>query len=179
MRLASTLLLIACSAGCTDRAGEASVAQQAPAQQDWQTWHANKRDVERAMDAAIDAPGGGDWARAVQIMRDSDWPPAVKDHQIGMMVINSYRQPVARRPKETLEQGLELLESAAQQPGETRGYTPQHLRIIFERGGGRAPDNIPVDPVVAQCWRGLEGGGAGDPARCVQLRRERLPHVGR
>jgi hypothetical protein len=175
--LIATLLTVATTA-CTEQARNTAAVSQGPAQQDWSLWHAGKRDVERAMDAAIDEPGGGNWAKAVQILRGSNWPPAVKDHQAGMMIIQSYGIASARRPAETLQQGLELVESSSVQPGETREYAPQHLRILFERGAGTAPNAIPIDKAVADCWLAIERRTANEPARCIALRRQRLPRVG-
>jgi hypothetical protein len=131
-----------------------------------------------AVSDAINAPGGGDYAKAIAILRRSNWPPAVKSAKIGWLIIGSFDDPAAKRGSESLQDGLELVESATMQSGETRGYTPQHLRMLFERGSGVAPNNIPVDPAIASCWRKLENGGVGDPARCITLRRERLPRVG-
>lgn len=127
---------------------------------------------------AVDPPNK-DYAKGIAILRASDRPDAVKEHEIGFLIIGGFETIGAKRSSETLEQGLQMIESAATRSGETREYTPQHLRLLFERGAGVAPNNIPIDPVVANCWHKLENGGAGDPAHCVELRRQRLPHIGR
>lgn len=175
MRFVLSLLVLL--AGCGQTTRTAGPTSDGPAQESWWQWHAKKRDVDMAVSEATDPPSN-DYAKAVQIIRSSDRPEAVKDHEIGLLIVGSFDRPGVHRPPETLEQGLELIENAANSVGETREYTPQHLRLMFERGAGLAPNNIPVDQVVANCWHRLENGGTGDPARCIELRRQRLPHVG-
>lgn len=145
---------------------------------DWQRWHDEKQATDLAVAEAINAPGGGDYAKAAGIIRRSDRPEDVKQFQIGMLVIDGFEQPAARRPPETLEDGLRMVEDAVASGGEMRRAGPQQLRLLFERGAGRAPDAIAIDPSVAACWRRLENGGEGDPRRCVAMRRERSLRAG-
>lgn len=153
----------------------------------WAAWHTDKQQVEQAISAALNDGPRPDFARAVAILRASDWPQPVKDQDGGMMVLRSRGAAHAIRPTETLEQGLTLVERAAVMSGETARTVPQQLRLVFERGIGTPPDGIAPDPVIADCWRKLETRWdgrhdvprVGDPATCVALRRQRLPHPGR
>lgn len=120
----------------------------------------------------IDASGGHDYAGAADVLRRSGRPEDVRRFQIGMLAIQSFEQKGAVRPPETLEQGLRMAEDAILMDGDIRRTGPQQLRLLFERGGGRPPDTVPVDMRVADCWRRLEHGGPGDPAVCVLTRRE-------
>lgn len=51
--------------------------------QSWWQWHDEVRAVDRAVDAAINEPNGGDYAKAVAAIRDASRPPAVKQFEIG------------------------------------------------------------------------------------------------
>lgn len=170
-------------AGCLQSAQNGNEA----AAREWGTWHADKQRVELAMSGALNDGSRPDFARAIAILRASDWPQPIKDMQGGMMVLQSYETAGAIRPSDTVEQGLMLVERAALAAGETSEEAPQQLRMVFERGLGRLPNGIAADPVIADCWHGLEGRwdgkkvvrSASDPATCVALRRRRLPHPGR
>ncbi len=168
-------LLTACGGG----EPATSQASASAAQADWQRWHGDKQAIDLAVAEKINAPGGGGYAGAIDILRRTDRPEDVRQFQIGILVIEGFDEPGARRPPETLEQGLRMAEDATALDGEMRRNGPQQLRLLFERGAGRAPDAIPVDSVVADCWRRLEKGGSGDPRDCIRMRRERLPKVGR
>lgn len=139
--------------------------------------HADHMAVEQEMLEAINEPNGGDYARAVTIIRESRRAPENKRYDIGRLVVGAFERPGSRRPPETLQQGLDMIEQSAVQPSDFRRYVPQQLRFIFERGVGIPADGIPIDQPVADCWHKLENGGKGDPARCVALRRERLPQL--
>lgn len=170
-------LLFALLCACREDASDPALAKQGPAQKDWWQWHAEKRDVDIAVDEAVDSDG--DYAKAVEVLRRSDRPADVKQFQIGMLIIGSFDDPRTAPSPDTLETGLRMVEDAATMRGEIGENGPQHLRLIFERGAGSPPDIIPIDLVVAKCWRAIEDKKADDPARCIALRRERLPRVGR
>ena len=136
------------------------------------------QEVNRAVSDAINEPGGGDYARAVAITRAaSDRSQSAKDFEVGELIVGSFDRRGARRPAESLQQGLAMIEKVAVQSSEVQRYAPQTLRNIFQKGVGAPPNNIPIDNPVADCWHRLENGGAGDPARCVALRRQRLPQL--
>ena len=139
--------------------------------------HAERQQVDLAVNEAINEPGGGDYARAVEIIQRSDRPFDVKRYQIAQLIVGSHAQPGSRRPPQTLQEGLAILEQTAVEGVPGIEGAAQGLRMTFERGVGSPPDGIPIDPVVADCWHKLENGGAGDPAKCVALRRERLPQL--
>lgn len=172
---AAAILLTACGGG----EPAASQVGASAAQADWQRWHGDKQAVDLAVAKKINAPGGGDYAGAIDVLRRSDRPEDVRQFQIGMLVIDGFEDATARRAPETLEQGLRMVEDATTLNGEMRRNGPQQLRLLFERGAGRTPDTIPVDAKIAGCWHRLENGGKGDPHDCIALRRDRLPKVGR
>lgn len=142
---------------------------------------------EQAMAVALNDGPRPDFARAIAILRASRLPQPAKDLRGGMMVLQSRAVPNAVRSADTLVQGLALVERAALTRGEIGRAAPQQLRLVFERGIGTPPDRIAPDPAIARCWRALEGRwdgrrvvhAAGDPATCITLRRQRLPHLGR
>lgn len=143
----------------------------------WMEEHEDRRTVDMAVAVAINEPNGGDYARAVEVIRSSNRPAGVKNFQIGRLVVGSFVRSGSRRPAESLQQGLEMIEQAGVRPGESREVAQQQLRMLFERGIGTPPNAIPIDREVAACWHKLENGGKGDPARCVALRRKRLPQL--
>lgn len=144
----------------------------------WWGWHGDKQDVEQAVTAAINAPGGGDYAKAVDTVKKSDFPSAVKQFQIGQLIVDGVLEGSRKRPRETLEQGLRMMEDAAVSPGQRDESNVQQLRFLFERGGGKPPLTFPTDAAVAACWLSVERDENDDRARCIALRRQRLPHVG-
>lgn len=176
MRLA--ILAFATLVGCSVPAQDQIVRSNDSSEKSWWEWHADKQELDLAVAEAINGPNGGDYAKAISIIRTTNFPAADKDFDVGMLIIGGFDRRESHRSEETLQQGLEMVEKAVMQPGDTRRYAPQQLRLIFERGAGVPPDNIPIDLVVANCWHKLENAGAGDPARCIALRRQRLPHVG-
>lgn len=139
--------------------------------------HSDRVSVEQGVLEAINEPNGGDYARAVAIIRASGRPDGVINFETGQLVVDSFDHPGSRRPTETLQKGLDLMEQAAVASSESRDVAQQRLRMIFERGIGPTRSAIPIDRVVADCWHKLENGRPGDPARCVALRRERLPRL--
>lgn len=177
MSVRASFGLLLALAACNSSTHVTGAPGGSPAQDSWLDWHAKKRDVDMAVSEAIDPPRN-DYAKGVDIIRASDRPAGIEDHEVGLLIIASFDLPEYHRPPESLQQGLELLEKAATEEGESREVSPQQLRLIFERGAGLAPNNIPVDAVIADCWHKLENGGAGDPRHCIDLRRQRLPHVG-
>lgn len=84
----------------------------------------------------------------------------------------------ARRPPETLEQGLRMMEDASVAPGQQSEANVQQLRFLFERGNGTPPITFPKDPEVAACWLAVERRRSDDRASCIALRRKRLPNIG-
>lgn len=179
MTRASLLLLIVVAASLS----ACSQGDQAP---DWlPAWqdHEEHQQVDLAVAEAINEPGGGDYARAVAITRASNRSTATKNYEVGQLIVGSFDRVGSRRPAETLQQGLHMMEQAAVQPWESQEYVPQQLRFIFESGIGTPPKGIPIDRPVAECWHRLEtwrtpaNGRAGTPAQCVALRRQRLPQL--
>lgn len=166
LAIAATIVLPGCSQG-----------DQAPDW--WAAWrdHEEHQQINGALIDAVNEPGGGDFARAVKIVRASNWPAEKKSYEVGMLVMQSFVYPDARRPAETLQQGLAMVERTAVQPGELREVAEQQLRIIFERGWGASSGGVPIDLPVSACWHKLETGQPGDPAQCVALRRQRLPQL--
>lgn len=161
------LLVAICTVAC-DRGGQAAG--------EGMTWeeHAARQQVDLAVAYAINEKPA-DYARAVDVIRRSDRPDDVKSFEIGQLVVGSYNLPDTKRPPETMQQGLAMMERAGMSTGETRDPAQQQLRMMFERGYGPGSSVIPIDKPVADCWHRLELGQPGDPARCVALRRQRLP----
>jgi hypothetical protein len=149
-------------------------------QQGDETWwqeHEERQSDDLAVSYAINEPNGGNYAHAVEIVRKSNRSAPEKKYHVGRLIVGSFVHPGSRRPAESLQQGLEMMEQAAVEPSPMELYVPQQLRMIFERGVGTPPDGVPIDREVAACWHKLENGGKGDPARCVALRRKRLPQL--
>jgi len=159
-------------AGCSN--GDAAASQE----QSWWAWHAEKRDVDRVVDDAISEPGGGDYAKAADAIRSSSRPAAVKQFEIGQLVVGGITRNAGRRPPETLEQGLRMMEDSAVAPGHEPRVAAQQLRILFERGAGAPPHAFPKNAEVAACWLAVEEKRSEDSARCIALRRQRLPNIG-
>lgn len=144
----------------------------------WRSWHADRQSVDRMVETAINEPGGGDYAKAADAIRTSGRPPAVKQFQLGQIIVGANMERARTRPPETLEQGLRMMEDATLAPGEKDQGAVQQLRFLFERGDGTPPRAFPTDPQVAACWLAVEERRSDDPARCIALRRTRLPTIG-
>ncbi|WP_158266317.1 hypothetical protein [Allosphingosinicella deserti] len=130
-----------------------------------------------AVSEAINEPGGGNYAKAADAIRNSSRPPAVKQFQIGRLIVRGFMRGSTRRPPESMEQGLRMMEDSAVAPGHEEGVAAQQLRMLFERGGVTPPNSFPRDPEVAACWLELEEERSADAARCIALRRQRLPDI--
>lgn len=144
----------------------------------WWVWHDRKREVDRAVSEAVNEPGGGDYAKAVDAVQRSSFPPAVKQFQVGQLVVASFTERAGKRPLETPEQGLRMMEDASIAPGQKSEANVQVLRMLFERGAGVPPTTFPKDPEVADCWLAVERRQSEDRARCIALRRQRMPSIG-
>lgn len=173
-----TVLALVLLTSCGSGPHQATPGEAQARSDSWWAWHDRKREVDRAVSEAVNEPGGGDYAKAVAAIRGSDRPDDVKSHQIGMLIINGFGSPGATRPREPLEQGLRMVEDATIMGGEMERNGPPQLRRVFERGAGAPPNAIPVTPEIATCWLAVERGQNEDRARCIELRRQRLPHVG-
>jgi hypothetical protein len=173
----ATLLFLLAGAACSYR-GDTASSRATDAGQSWFRWHDDKREVDRAVDAAINEPGGGDYAKAADLIRRSSRPDAVKQFQVGQLVVDAATLPSPKRPPETLEQGMRMMEDASIAPGERSEANVQYLRMLFERGAGSGLAAVPKDGVVAACWRSIERRENDDRARCIALRRQRLPNIG-
>lgn len=101
------------------------------------TWHDKKRSVDKAIEDALLAPEGSDYPAALAAVRASDRPAAVKDFEAGNLIVSAADNPRAvKRPVETVEQGIALLEKAALATGEGAANAPGALRTIFTDGVG-------------------------------------------
>lgn len=173
----AVLLASALLAGCDGTAHNTTVSAKGSVGKSWWQWHDDKRAVDRAVDQAINEPGGGDYAKAVQIIRQSSRPPAVKQFEIGQLIVGGIMERASLRPPETLEQGLRMMEDASVAPGQQREANVQQLRFLFERGNGTPPVTFPKDAAIARCWLAVEQKQNNDRARCIALRRQRLPNI--
>ncbi|WP_158266318.1 hypothetical protein [Allosphingosinicella deserti] len=126
---------------------------------------------------AINEPGGGDYAKAADAIRNSSRPPAVKQFQVGQLIVGGIMEGGKRLPPESMEQGLRMMEDSAVAPGQKDEGAVQQLRMLFERGDPNPPNSFPRDPEVASCWLDVEEDRSNDAARCIALRRQRLPDV--
>jgi hypothetical protein len=168
---ALTLVLSGCSSEGSTSPHNAEEAQS------WWAWHTEKQDVSRAVLEAINEPGGGDYAKAVDVVHRSSRPPAVKQYEIGQLIVGGIMENAKKRPAETLEQGLRMIEDSTVAKGQKSLGVAQRLRLLFERGDGKPPHTFPKDAAVAACWLGVEEERSNDPARCIALRRQRLPSI--
>jgi len=132
--------------------------------------------TDEAVRAAINAPGGGDYAKAAAIVAASPQTEDAKAFAIGQLVVDAHGRPGARRPPGTLADGLHAIERAAETPGPTQAAAQAQLRQYFARGVGTGADGLPADAAVAACWAAVTGR-TGTPAGCVALRRARLPRL--
>jgi hypothetical protein len=149
-------------------------------------WHGEKREFEEKEQALYDAPGGADYPAIIALHRNSGRPDDIISLSIGMAIIGSYEDnKAAKRPKETLEQGFQMLEKLSARADNSEGSisVDQRLRLSFERGLGDAPNYImaPI-PQLAQCWMKVEEDSydekIDDPAqiqKCIALRRQLQP----
>lgn len=174
----SLCLVIALLSACGSAGRQTAVSEAQAKGESWWAWHDRKREVDSAVSEAINEPGGGDYAKAVAITRASDRPDDVKSHQVGMLIIGGFDSPGARRSPETLEQGVRMVEDATTMGGEMQRHGPQKLRLMFERGIGIPPNTIPKTPEIAACWLAVERHQSDNAARCIALRRQRLPNIG-
>lgn len=84
----------------------------------WWAWHDEKQQVDGIVLEAINETGGGDYAKAADAIRNSNRPPAIKQFQLGQLIVGGFLEKSKRRPPETLEQGLRMMEDAAFAPGQ-------------------------------------------------------------
>lgn len=178
-RLRLTLVItgaLAASAACTDVA-PFSQTQMSEEAASWWQWHGEQQEIEMAVGNAINEPGGGDYAEAVEIIRRSAQPPAVKRFQVGQLIVEGRLRGSRKPAAETMEQGVRMMEDATLVSGPRDESDVQTLRLLFAQGGPEPSTNFPTDPEVAACWLAIEQKRAADPARCIALRRRKLPHV--
>jgi hypothetical protein len=149
------LLLAACSQQQPDRAFESHSAKRAT---DWI--------VEEAL---ADEPP--DYDRAITAITRSGRPAGTIALETGNLIVAGHREAQPeRRPSETLDQGLALLERAANGRGEASEIAPQHLRLWFERGIGIGVDAAMVPrPQLARCWAAVEAREKRAEA-CIAMR---------
>ncbi|MCC2975825.1 hypothetical protein LK533_03935 [Sphingomonas sp. PL-96] len=151
------LLLAACSQQQPDQPFESHSAKRAT---DWI--------VEEAL--ANEPP---DYGRAITAIARSGRPAATIALETGNLIVAGHREAQPeRRPAETLDQGLALLERAARSRGEAADIAPQHLRLWFERGvGSGAHAAMAPQPALARCWAAVEVREKR-PASCIAMRAE-------
>jgi hypothetical protein len=170
------LLLSACTDGKTNGASSNGKTDAG-----WLDWHNSKRAVEARIDELTDAPGGPDCPAIIDVYAKSGWPKDIIDLDVGGTIVGCYgNQAISRRPVQSLSQGFDLMEKAAVTKGEAGLTAPQHLRLWFERGVGKAPNYVmaPI-PEVAACWMKVEKDSyddkIDDPAQvttCIALRKK-------
>jgi hypothetical protein len=177
-RFVLSVLCMAVAVGGCSNGDTVTVTHNAEDGGSWANWHAEKRSVDRVADAAINQPGGGDYAKAADAIRGSSRPPAVKQFEMGQLIVGGIMDDAPRRPPEDLEQGLRMMEDSNVTAGQKDEGAVQQLRFLFERGDGKPPHGFPTDPQVAACWLAVEERRSDDPAGCIILRRSRMPHVG-
>lgn len=138
------------------------------------TWHDKKRSVDKAIEDALLAPEGSDYPAALAAVRASDRPAAVKDFEAGNLIVSAADNPRAvKRPVETVEQGIALLEKAALATGEGAANAPGALRTIFTDGvGPPTAHTLAPDLLVAACWLKVSKASAA-AQDCIDLRRQR------
>ena len=86
-RFSFPILCLAAAIGGCSNGDTVTVTQNAENGGSWQDWHAEKRSVDRVVDAAINEPGGGDYAKAADAIRGSSRPPAVKQFELGQLMV--------------------------------------------------------------------------------------------
>jgi hypothetical protein len=177
-RFSLSIVCLAAAIGSCSNGDTVTVTQNAEDGGSWEDWHAGKRSVDRVVDAAISETGGGDYAKAADAIRGSSRPPAVKRFELGQLIVGGIMEGAPKRPPENLEQGLRMMEDSTVTAGQKDEGAVQQLRFLFERGDGKPPHAFPTDPQVAACWLAVEERRSDDPARCIALRRSRMPHVG-
>src|SRR5688500_16989470 len=83
----------------------------------WWQQHEDRQQIDLAVSYAINEPNGGEYARAVAITRAANLPTREKSYQVGQLIVDSFAEPGSRRPDETLQQGLAMMEQAAVESG--------------------------------------------------------------
>jgi hypothetical protein len=167
----AAMLLAGCSNGDATDSGNQYEAQS------WSTWHDEKQQVDRTVLKAINEPDGGDYATAADAIRHSNRPPAVKQFQLGQLIVGGFMAKSKRRPPESLEQGMRMMEDSAFVPGQKPLSLAQQMHFLFGPAEGAEEENFLVDPQIAACWREIDEDRANDPARCIALRRQRMPNL--
>ena len=159
---ASAAMLAACTPSHQDNAQLA----------DWQQWHHARRDTDLAVGRALNGGGLPDYPAAIAAIGASDRPRGVKDQEIGSLILASFEEPGAvRRPAQSLDDGLVLLERAAQDGGESSRIAPEYLRLTFQRGlSARSRVVLAPDPMLAACWTRVRAARE-KPAICIEARR--------
>jgi hypothetical protein len=152
---APALLLVACSQQQPDQTFESHSAKRAT---DWI--------VEEAL---ADEPP--DYGRAITAIGRSGRPAGTIALETGNLIIAGHRElQTERRPVETLDEGLALLERAANGRGEAAEIAPQHLRLWFERGVGSGVDSAMAPrPQLGRCWAAVEAREKRAQA-CIAMR---------
>ncbi len=176
-RFVLPVLCLAVVAGGCSNGDTRTVPQNADDGGTWQISHAENQDVDQTVAAAINEPGGGDYAKAADAIRRSSRPPAVKQFQVGQLIVGGIMEAARKRPPEGLDLGLRMMEDSTMAAGQKDEGAVQQLRFLFERGDGRPPNAFPADPQVAACWLAIEERRSNDPARCIALRRSRIPRI--
>lgn len=142
----------------------------------WWEWHDAKGATDDAVLAALNGPQGADYPKAVAIIRSSGRPPSVIDLQLGELIASAYDgSKSAVPPRESLSEGIRLLEKAALGKGEGAQRAPSALQTIFRRGLGTPSNRVmEADPEIAACWLAVEEDRPEDPRRCIALRLKRM-----
>lgn len=116
------------------------------------------------VETAINEPGGGDYAKAANAIRTSARPPAVKQFQLGQIIVGANMERARIRPPESLEQGLRMMEDSTLAPGEKDQGAVQQLRFLFERGDGTSPMlSPPIRRSPPAGWRWRSGAATIPP----------------
>jgi hypothetical protein len=120
-------------------------------------WHKEKQAVEIKVQELMDAPDGIDCPAIINIYRTSGWPEDIVKLKVGGTIIGCYDNlRVSKKPVESVEQGLQLMEQAALSDSEAGQVTPQRLRMFFERSTGTQAGSLKPNPQLAACWMAAE-----------------------
>lgn len=157
LAIPAMILLTSCGAVSERGAGQAkhdrdvSISQQMKDHDDYLA-------AERAIDEALNLPGGPDYAAAVRIVERSDRSAIQQDYDIGGLLLSACRDRVAYcKGASTAALGVARLARVATTPGEDSQIAAGDLALWYSRGAG---DALAPDARRAACWTAVRDGKA-------------------
>lgn len=118
--------------------------------------HAGRLATEEAVTAALNAPGGPDYARAMAAVEAGRGSAASRDLAAGNLILSACRDGASfcATPND-VRGGVSRLARAASTSGTEGAVAAGHLATWYERGAGAG---LPADPARSACWKAAADG---------------------